>query len=248
MNNPKIVVMGKNKIAWECSKFLLEQKENIVGVVVGGKAWQESLETFAKENNLPYWNFEKINSPEAVQKLKELEPDFIFSFQFDQILKKQVIEIPNKGCINLHFAFLPNYRGCHTIAKAMLNKEQFHGVTLHYMVEGIDSGNIISQKKVKIEKQWTARNLYDKLTEEGVNLFKETWPLLKEEKIEPKTQGKNFSYYDQNSVNYKELAKLDLNKFDSWQIKAMIFPPFQYPYFELDGLKFFITKVEKKKE
>jgi methionyl-tRNA formyltransferase len=246
----KIIVIGNNNIAVKCLEELLRLGQKIVLVVAdpetSSRKWQDSFKEFALSKNLPFAEFRNINDKDAVEQLKKLEPDFIFSFQYKQILKKPVIEIPKFGCINLHFSYLPKYRGCYPIAWALINGENYGGVTLHYISPGIDNGDIIAQKKVPISVEADARNLYDKYTEWGFLFFKETVPLIFQGKSGRASQDNSkSSYYSNKSIDFSK-NKIEWQKgafsLFNW-IRAFIFPPFQLPYFEFNGKKFFVSKI-----
>ena len=251
-NKTRIIILGNNNMAVDCLDYLLEKGEEIAMVVADPQKpdatrWQKSLKEFALGKNLPFSEPANINSPESVAVLKSLESDFIFSFQYRQILKKEVIEIPKKACINLHFAYLPQYRGCHPNVWAIINGEEFGGVTLHYIFPGVDNGDIIAQEKVPITAGDNARNLYDKCTAAGVRLFRETFPLIKEGKNKNTPQNeKNASFYLRSSIDFKK-NRIDWSKnyteLYKW-IRAFIFPPLQLPETSFNGSKFGIFRAK----
>ncbi len=158
----RAVVMGKNRVGVECLKVLSGHKDAQVLLAVavptdtGRDGWQPSFAKAADAYHVPVVKPEKINGSEIVQKIKELDPDFIFSFQYDFILKKPILRIPRRAGINLHFGPLPRYRGVSTITWQIMNGEEETGVTLHYIDSGIDSGDIIAVDRFNIDPQDTA--------------------------------------------------------------------------------------------
>ena len=104
-----------------------------------------------KENKIVEVNLNKhINHPESISIIKEFEPDLLVSILGNEIFKKPIINLAKKGCINLHTALLPKYRGLMPSFWVLKNNEEFTGVSVFFVDEGIDSGPIIVQKKVKI--------------------------------------------------------------------------------------------------
>lgn len=91
-----------------------------------------------------------VNHPDSINKIKKLKPDLMISLAGNEIFKKEFINIPPKGCLNLHTALLPKYRGLMPTFWALKNDEEYTGVSVFFVDEGIDSGDIIIQKKLKI--------------------------------------------------------------------------------------------------
>lgn len=115
--------------------------------------------------------------PESIQLIKDIEPDFIFGVHFPYIIKKEVLDIPKKGFLNLHPSFLPFNRGWHTPSWAILDKTPI-GATLHFMSEGLDTGDVINQRQLDIAPNDTANSLYQKLKKLEFNVFMEALPTL----------------------------------------------------------------------
>ena len=91
-----------------------------------------------------------INHPESVQSIKKYDPDLLISILGNQIFKDPIIRLAPKGCLNLHTALLPKYRGLMPTFWVMKNDEEYTGVSVFFVDEGIDSGPIVVQEKVKI--------------------------------------------------------------------------------------------------
>lgn len=105
----------------------------------------------AKKRNIPIINVKDINSFEVISKIKRFEPDLLISYS-NQILKKEVLGLPKLGSLNIHPGYLPLYRGVASSFWAMLNENEFGGVTIHYMAEKLDCGDIVNRGKVLIAK------------------------------------------------------------------------------------------------
>jgi len=142
--------------------------------------WFRSVAELASDLNIPVYAPEDINHPLIVQKIRDLKPDVIFSFYYRNMVKQQLLEIPPKGCINLHGSLLPAYRGRCPVNWVLVNGESETGVTLHYMTPKPDDGDIIAQKQIEISSDDTAKSLFGKIEEHAQELLFETLPKIKD--------------------------------------------------------------------
>lgn len=117
---------------------------------------------------------ENINDPDVVREIAGYGPDVIVVVAYGQMLKQQILQIPPRGCINLHASLLPRYRGAAPIHWAIVNGDEITGVTTMYIDEQMDAGDMIMDKKVKIGPDDTAGTMHDKLAAEGAILLIET--------------------------------------------------------------------------
>lgn len=155
----------------------------------------EWLETIGEE---VYFTDRKVNS----DFVRKYNPDIIISYNYRYILKKDIIDIPPKGVINLHISYLPWNKGAHPNVWSIIDNTQ-KGVTIHYMDEGIDSGDILLQKEVYIdEKKETLRSSYEKLHGEIQRLFKTNWFRISSGEINPVKQSQ------EGTLHYKREDQL----------------------------------------
>jgi methionyl-tRNA formyltransferase len=243
------VFLGGKNIGYECLKYLLEKGENVVGAFINtyeGKnkeTWYNWTLDVALEYHIPVYRYEDINSRESIKVIKNMKPDIIFTIYYDQILEQEVIDIPTRHCINLHFGLSEEYRGCFPTTWVLINGEKETGITLHIIDENIDSGNIIAQEKVSIDDFYTGESLYNELTLSGFELFVEYFDKIKDGNFETRKQmvSKNTKYYNRQFPN----KEIDFNKPGEEIynfIRALIFPPFEYPYFFIGKEKYTIQK------
>lgn len=127
---------------------------------------------------LPVIQPEKLRGSEELQQIIDLAPDLVVTAAFGQILPKELLEAPRLGCINVHASLLPKYRGGAPIHQAIIDGEIETGVTIMYMAEKLDAGDIISQKAIKIEEDDHTGGLFDKLSAVGRELLKDTLPSI----------------------------------------------------------------------
>ena len=136
------------------------------------------LKLLSDKNIIPFKRVNDINSIEVQKQLKNLNPDLIAVCHFQRILKKNIIRIPKLGCINLHPSLLPNYRGMAPQHWPIINGDQETGITVHFIDEGVDTGNIILQKKIVIDSnmyvsvlQRNMLSVYRTIMKESIDLI-----------------------------------------------------------------------------
>jgi len=117
-----------------------------------------------------------------------MKPDVIFSFYYRKMICREILGLPWVGAFNLHGSLLPAYRGRCPVNWALINGETRTGVTLHYMIEKPDAGDIVGQKAVWIEQTDTAKILYDKLCLAAKDLLDEVLPWIKQNRIPRKNR------------------------------------------------------------
>ncbi|HBT71125.1 MAG TPA: methionyl-tRNA formyltransferase [Lysinibacillus sp.] len=132
----------------------------------------------ALELGLPIIQPEKLRGSEELQQILALQPDLVITAAFGQILPKELLDAPAFGCINVHASLLPKYRGGAPIHQAIIDGEKETGVTIMYMAEKLDAGDIISQRAIPIEENDYTGGLFEKLSIVGCELLKETLPSI----------------------------------------------------------------------
>jgi len=175
--------------------------------------WFNSVAELSATRGIPVFAPENINHPLWVKKIKEFQPDVIFSFYYRNIVRKPILDIPSAGCLNLHGSFLPKYRGRCPINWVLVNGEKETGVTLHYMTPKPDDGDIVCQKKIIITDDDTARSLHEKAAQAASVMLDEVLPRIKDGTAnrEPQDHSKA-TYYggrrpDDGEINWTVTAK-----------------------------------------
>ncbi len=138
-----------------------------------------SLQEVARRKGIPWFECTDVNGSRELQTITEFSPDLIVVANFGQILRQQALMTPSKGCINVHPSLLPKYRGPLPLFWALKNKERTTGVSIHYMDEGIDSGDIIVQRPFSIGRWETESSLRRKAAELSVPLVVQTVDLIR---------------------------------------------------------------------
>lgn len=125
----------------------------------------------ALERGIPVFQPEKVRDPEFIKRISSLKPDLIVVAAFGQILPRAILEMPRIGCINVHASLLPKYRGAAPIQWSIINGEKMTGITIMWMDEGLDTGDIFLQDSLEIKEDWTSHELSEKLAVMGGRLL-----------------------------------------------------------------------------
>ncbi|HBI03928.1 MAG TPA: methionyl-tRNA formyltransferase [Paenibacillaceae bacterium] len=177
--------MGTPDFAVPCLRNLVENHYDVVAVVTqpdrprGRKKELAAppVKEAAVALGIPVYQPEKLRE-NGVDDILQLQPDLIVTAAYGQILPKEIIDYPKYGCINVHASLLPNYRGGAPIHKSIIDGEKETGVTIMYMVEKLDAGDMLSQVRVPIEEGDNVGTMHDKLSGAGSQLLLETIPRL----------------------------------------------------------------------
>ena len=252
----KIVFMGTPDFAKESLETLYNAKYEILAVVTnpdrpkgrGMKMIASPVKEFALEKGIKIYQPEKVrNNEEFISEIKALKPDVICVVAYGKILPKEILEIPSKGCINVHGSLLPKYRGAAPIQWAVLNGDKTTGVTTMYMDVGMDTGDMILKQETQIGEDETTGELWERLSKIGGDLLVKT---LKE--IENKTaprikQGDDFTMAPMLD---KSMAKIDWENKTALEIKNLVrgLNPIMGAYTFLNGKKIKFWKVDVAKD
>lgn len=187
---------------------------------------------------------EKLRDSSELDEILSLNPDIIITAAFGQILPKKLLDAPRLGCINVHASLLPKYRGGAPIHQAILDGEEKTGVTIMYMAEKLDAGDIISQREIAIEETDDTGSMFDKLSILGRDLLKDTLPLIVEGKNERLTQDETkvtFAHNisrEQERIDWSKDARTVFN-----QVRGLSPWPTAYTTFQGDNVKVWAAKM-----
>ncbi|BAC13462.1 methionyl-tRNA formyltransferase [Oceanobacillus iheyensis] len=212
----RIVFMGTPDFAVPVLQKLLELKYDIVLVVTqpdrpkGRKKviTPPPVKEEAIKHDLDIFQPEKLR--DDYKKITDLKPDLIVTAAYGQILPKEILEIPTFGCINVHASLLPELRGGAPIHYAIMQGKEVTGVTIMYMAEKLDAGDILTQVEVPIEQDDHVGTMHDKLSLAGANLLSETLPSLFNNEITPKKQDESLVTFASNIT--REQERIDWSK------------------------------------
>ncbi len=222
-----IVFLGTPDFAVPSLKALVENGYNVKAVFTqpdrpkgrGNKVQFSPVKEYAVSQNIPVYQPEKIRLEENARILKELAPDLMITVAFGQILSKENLESARLGCINVHGSLLPKYRGSSPIQWAVINGEEETGVTTMFTDVGVDCGDIILKKSIKIGEDETAGELFDRLSVLGAEVLLDTLKLVENDTLiripQDHNQATHYPMLD------KTMARIDFSK-TSQEIKNLV--------------------------
>jgi len=186
MSRPKIVFMGTPEFAVPSLETLIKHNYPIVAVVTqpdrpkgrGRHMIPSRVKAFAQRHSLPVLQPERVRNNEFIEHFRNLAPDIVVVAAFGQILPREILETPRRGCLNVHPSLLPKYRGAAPINWTIIRGEKKTGVTIMLMDEGMDTGDILAQEKTLIAPEETSGVLHARLAEMGAALLLRTIEMI----------------------------------------------------------------------
>ncbi|MEG0473104.1 MAG: methionyl-tRNA formyltransferase, partial [Solibacillus sp.] len=214
----KIIFMGTPSFSAPILRMLHEEGYNVAAVVtqpdrpVGRKKvlTPPPVKEEALALGIPVIQPEKLRGSQELQDILALKPDLVITAAFGQILPKELLDAPELGCINVHASLLPHYRGGAPIHQAIIDGQEKTGITIMYMAEKLDAGDIISQREITIEETDHTGGMFEKLSDVGRELLKETLPAIIARTNERIVQNEDEVTYARNISREQEL--MDWNK------------------------------------
>lgn len=208
----KIIFMGTPDFAVPVLRQIIDAGYEVIAVVtqpdrpVGRKKvlTPPPVKVEAEKQGIPVYQPEKIREKNELEKILSLKPDLIITAAFGQILPKELLEAPVYGCINVHASLLPELRGGAPIHYAILQGKKKTGITIMYMAEKLDAGDIITQVEVPITEEDDLGTLHDKLSDAGARLLLVTLPLLVKGKISSTPQDDTSATFAPNIKREQE--------------------------------------------
>lgn len=249
----RVFLLANNWVGWKIADYLSNSNAQIVGLALHPISKAKYSEEIIEASDISEDRIidgSKINNDYVLNDIQALGPDICISTYFAYILSKEAIAIFPDGVINLHPSFLPYNRGCHPNVWSIID-ETPAGVTLHYIDETIDTGDIIAQRKVSSSIIDTGKSLYRKLEKEALKLFIETWPEIKSKNISPKKQAHlKGTYHTKEELD--KIGHIDINrKYKAREllniIRAKTFPPYEGAYIIENGKKVYL-RLELERE
>jgi len=199
MSELRIIFMGTAQLSCPSLEALVKQPTfRVVAVVTQPdrpkgrdlKVQPSPVKKLALRHGLPVLQPETARGANFINELRKLAPDLIVVAAYGHILPTEILELPRFGCLNVHASLLPKYRGAAPIQWAILNDEAETGVTIMKLDAGLDTGDILTQRRTPIHPADDSETLHDRLAQMGADLLVETIPVYIAGKIEPRPQPK----------------------------------------------------------
>ena len=215
MGTPEFAIPSLKVVAKNTDLRAIFTKEDKVNAR-GNKIIFSPVKQFGIDNEIEVIQPKKVKDEKIIKKIKEINPDLIVVVAYGKILPKEIIDIPKYGIINVHSSLLPKYRGASPIHSAILNGDTESGVSIMYIEEGLDSGDVILQESCDILESDTLGTLHDKLKDLGAIGLEKALKLIEAGKVEATKQDESLATFVKPIT--KEQAKIDWNN-----IKEVIF-------------------------
>jgi len=198
--NSSAVVFAYHNVGYRCLSVLLAHGVDVKLVVTHRDnpketIWFENVQQLAELHGIPTITPDNPNTPAIVGQIRALQPDFFFSFYYREMLKRELLEIPRQGGLNMHGSLLPKYRGRVPVNWAVIHGEKETGATLHYMTEKPDNGDIVAQQSVPILPNDTAFEVFQKVTVAAEMALNACLPELLAGRARPRKQDLSLGGY-----------------------------------------------------
>ena len=241
----RVVFMGTPDIAAACLKQILDDGFQVVAAYTqpdrpknrGMKLAFSPVKELALSRNIPVFQPENFREDETVEQLRALQPDVVAVVAYGRILPQRVLDIPAKGCINIHASLLPEYRGSAPYQWAVLDGKKETGVTAMYLCREMDAGDMIDWARTPIGENETAGELLDRLAVLGADLLSKTLGRLSQGTVEATAQDSTLATYA--PMLDKSMCPIDWNK-TAQQVHDQVrdLHPWPVATAELGGTKF----------
>ena len=213
----RILFMGTPDFAVPCLE-ILDKKHEIIGVFTkvdkinkrGKKIEYLPVKQYAIDKNIPIYQPNSLKDEETKNIIKGLNPDLIVVVAYGKIIPKDIIDMPKFGIINVHSSLLPRFRGAAPINAALMAGDEKSGVTIMYVAEGLDTGNIILAKETPITEEDNFETLHDRLKFLGAEALDEAVSLIEKGENESIPQDDSLATFVKPFK--KEDLKIDWNK------------------------------------
>ena len=214
----RVVFMGTPEIAAMVLDVLIRSKHEVAAVVTqpdkpnsrGNAVIYSAVKQLALENDSPVMQPLKASSEESVAEIASYDPDIIVVAAYGQILRENLLNLPKYRCINVHASLLPKYRGASPIQWAVINGDEESGISIMYMEKGLDTGDVILQKSLKLAPDETAGTLHDRLGELAGPVLLEAMDMIENGTADPIPQDDSKSTYV--SMLDKSMGELDFTR------------------------------------
>ncbi|MBX0288249.1 hypothetical protein EGH22_18115 [Halomicroarcula sp. F28] len=184
-----------------------------------------------------------LTRPDQLSLVRELAPDLVVACGFEHVVPPEILAVPDEGCLNVHPGLLPETRGYNPNVWSIVENRPA-GVTIHYMTEAVDEGDIVARRTVETSFADTGRSLYERLEAACVDLFSDTWPAIEAGEVDASAQDDGEAAWH-TKAEFSELCELDPEAEYTVRelldrLRALTFPPFDNAYVDVDGERYYL--------
>ena len=236
----KILFFGFSDIGYQCLKYLIDEEYYVIGVFTHDtdpheKQWFKTAESLAKENFIPVFKPSTLKTKKWYRKVKYMQPDLILSLYYRNIIPEEIFSQAKFGAYNMHGSYLPTYRGRAPLNWAIINGENYSGVSLHVLEKTFDTGAIVDQEKVEFTEDEYVADIQPRITDAGVKLFKRSLEKLLDGNPQTTPQNENNATYFGKRT--PEDGRIDFNKSakDVYNLIRALSKPFPGAFAQING-------------
>lgn len=242
----RIFFLANNRVGWQVLKWLKEQNEQIVGLAIHPsrkRKYGGEIIDCAQVDPEHVFDGSQLHQPEILEVIKGLRPNIGLSIFFGYILRTKFLDLFPAGVVNLHPAYLPYNKGTYPNVWSIIEGTPA-GATLHFVDDSVDTGDIIAQRQVSVELVDTGETLYRRLENACIELFKESWPLVRSGQA-PRLPQRKEGGSCHRAQDVKEVDHIDLDRQYTARelidvIRARTFSRYQGAYFVHQGRKVYL--------
>jgi methionyl-tRNA formyltransferase len=239
------VYCANNRLGLNVLRWLVSEGHPPAGMVVHPPGRGKFVDELLAASGLPDDKVQlgpAMQTVDGKQWLASLRPEWIVSVMFGYILSDDILRVPAVGAVNLHPSLLPFNRGADPNVWSIVERTPC-GVTLHWIDEGIDTGDIIAQMEVPVAETDTGATLYQRLEQAGLELFRQSWPLIEQGSPPRIKQSQRGTFHRSRDV--AALDCIDPDALFSARalvdiLRARTFPPYRNAYLNLAGRRIFL--------
>lgn len=241
----RIFFLGNNYLGWKTLECLRAAGESIVALALHpphSRKFGEEILNAAGLAESAVFAGDRLRESEILERIAACKPDLGVSVMFGHILRREFLQLFPRGVINLHPGLLPYNRGAYPNVWSIVDGTPA-GVTLHCVDEGVDTGPILAQRPVAVEAIDTGESLYRKLEAAALDLFRDTWPAIRDGQIRPTPQAESGTSH--RTADVATIDRIDLDREYAAGdlidvLRARTFPPYRGAYFEMDGRRVYV--------
>jgi methionyl-tRNA formyltransferase len=242
----RVVYFGNNWVGWQMLTVLREQGAEVVGLVVHPPErakYRDELIECAGLDAERIFDASKLSQPAIRDGLRALNADIGICGCFGYILRGNVFDMFPLGCLNSHISLLPHNRGAYPNVWSIVERTPA-GVTLHYIDDGVDTGDVVAQLEVTVEPIDTGATLYRKLERAAVELFERTWPAIRDRRIERRRQDETGATCHR-MADVGRIDEIGLDRCYTGReliniLRARTFPPYRGAFFLDQGRRVYL--------
>ncbi len=245
----KILFFGFSDVGYQCLKHLIDNEYNVVGVFTHDTdqheaQWFKTPESIAKENFIPVFKPKTLKTEKWFRKVEYMKPDLILSLYYRDFIPEEIFSRAKYGAYNMHGSYLPDYRGRAPLNWAIINGENYGGVSLHVLEKKFDTGAIVDQEKVNFSPDEYVGDIQPRITQAAVKVFTRSLESLLDGN--PKTTPQDLSQGSYFGKRTPEDGRIDFRKTarEVFNLIRGVSKPFPGAFTDIDGKKTIIWRAK----